>query len=127
MGGGGRGIRKIIKGNSEAEFKITSFTVCAVLSRSVVSDSLRPHGLQPARILCPWRFSRQEYWNGFPCPPPGDLPNLGIKPGYPALQVDSLPTEPPWKLHSRDINSHKLMCRIYTILSNFTWCVCVNQ
>ena len=28
---------------------------------SVVSDSLRPHGLQPARLLCPWGFSRQEY------------------------------------------------------------------
>ena len=25
-------------------------------------------------------FSRQEYWNGLPCPPPGDLPNPGIKP-----------------------------------------------
>ena len=25
-------------------------------------------------------FSRQEYWSGLPCPPPGDLPNLGIKP-----------------------------------------------
>ena len=23
-------------------------------------------------------FSRQEYWNGLPCPPPGDLPNPGI-------------------------------------------------
>ena len=27
-----------------------------VLSRSVVSDSLRPHGLEPARFLCPWDF-----------------------------------------------------------------------
>ena len=27
---------------------------CAVLSHSVVSDSLRPHRLQPARLLCPW-------------------------------------------------------------------------
>ena len=27
---------------------------CYVLSRSVVSDSLRPRGLQPARLLCPW-------------------------------------------------------------------------
>ena len=26
-------------------------------------------------------FSRQEYWSGLPCPPPGDLPNPGIKPG----------------------------------------------
>ena len=32
-------------------------TSCAVLSRSVVSDSLLPHGLQPARLLCPWGFS----------------------------------------------------------------------
>jgi len=26
------------------------------------------------------RFSRQEYWSGLPCPPPGDLPDPGIKP-----------------------------------------------
>ena len=32
-----------------------------------------------------------------PCPPPGDLPNPGIKPRSPTLQVDSLPTEPPRK------------------------------
>ena len=32
-------------------------------------------------------FSRQEYWSGLPCPPPGDLPHLGIEPGSPALQV----------------------------------------
>ena len=43
--------------------------VC-VVSRSVVSDSLKPHGLKPARLLCPWGFSRQEYWSGLPCPPP---------------------------------------------------------
>ena len=36
-------------------------------------------------------FSRQEYWNGLPNPPPGDLPNPGIKPVSPALQVGSLP------------------------------------
>ena len=40
-----------------------------VLSGSVVSDSLQLHGLQPARLLCPWGFSREEYWNGLPCPP----------------------------------------------------------
>ena len=37
----------------------------------------------------------QEYWSGLPCPPLGDLPNPGIKPRSPALQADSLPTEPP--------------------------------
>ena len=53
--------------------------VCA-LSRFVLSDSLRLHGLQPARLVCPWWFSRQEYWSGLPCPPPGDLLNPGIEP-----------------------------------------------
>ena len=38
-------------------------------------------------------FSRQEYWSGLPCPPPGDLPNSGIEPGSLALQADSLLTE----------------------------------
>ena len=36
-------------------------------------------------------FSRQEYWSGFPFPSPGDLPDSGIKPAFPALWVDSLP------------------------------------
>ena len=47
------------------------------------------------------RFSRQGYWSGLSCPPPGDLPNPGIEPetlASLALQVDSLPTEPPGKL-----------------------------
>ena len=39
-------------------------------------------------------FSRQEYWSGLPCPPPGDLPDSGIEPAPPALQVDSFTTEP---------------------------------
>ena len=59
--------------------------------------TLRPHGLQPARLLCPSGFSRQEYWSGLPCPPPGDLPNPGIKPRFPTLQAHSLPSEPPGK------------------------------
>ena len=38
-------------------------------------------------------FSRQEYWSGLPCSPPGDLPNLRIEPVSPmspALQADFL-------------------------------------
>ena len=42
-------------------------------------------------------FSRQEYWNGLQFPSLGDLPDPGIKPKSPALQVDPLPTEPPGK------------------------------
>ena len=40
-------------------------------------------------------FSRQEYWSGLPIPFPGDLSDPGIKLGSPALQTDSLPSEPP--------------------------------
>ena len=40
-------------------------------------------------------FSRQEYWNGLPLLSPGDLPDPGIKPGSPELQVESLLSEPP--------------------------------
>ena len=45
--------------------------------------------------------SRQEYWSGLPFPSPGDLPNAGIEPESPALQADSLPSEPPEKLQER--------------------------
>ena len=43
------------------------------------------------------KFSRQEYWSGLPFPSPGDLPDPGMEPGSPALQADSLPSEPPGK------------------------------
>ena len=45
-------------------------------------------------------FSRQEYWSGLPFPPPGDLPDPGTEPKSPvspALQADSLLTEPSGK------------------------------
>jgi len=42
-------------------------------------------------------FSRQEHWSALPGPPAGDLPDSGIEPVSPALQVDSLPFEVPGK------------------------------
>ena len=96
-------------------------------SCSVLSDSSQPHGLQHASLPCssptpgsevkslshvwlfaiPWTvvnqaslsmgFSRQENWSGLPFPFSGDLPDPGIKPRSPALQADTLPSEPPGK------------------------------
>ena len=57
-------------------------------------------------------FFRQEYWGGLPFPSPGDLPNPGIKPGFPALQADSSPFE----LQGRSI--------LYTYLAK---CILVNE
>ena len=54
---------------------------CAVLCLAAQScPTLGLHGLKPARLLYLWGFSRQEYWSGLQYPPPGDLPNPGIKP-----------------------------------------------
>ena len=57
-------------------------------------------------------FSRQVYWNGLPFPTPGDLPDPGIEPGSPALQEDSLSSEPPAMLmaleSSRELTPHIL-------------------
>ena len=66
---------------------------CAMLSSSVMSDSLQSHGPQPARLLCSQGFSRQEYQSGLSCSPPGDLPNLGFEPVSPTLQAESLSPE----------------------------------
>ena len=88
--------------------KSTWSGVC-VLSHSVMSSSLWPHGLQPARLLCSWGFSRQEYWSGLPCPPPGDLPNPGIEPRSPALQADSWPSELPGRSKNTRVGSLSLL------------------
>ena len=68
--------------------------VCVCVTRSVVSDSLQPHDCQAPMSM---EFSRQAYWSGLLCPL-GDLPDLGIEPGSPTSQADSLPSEPPGRL-----------------------------
>ena len=64
--------------------------VCSFL---VVSDSVTPWTAARQAPLS-MGFSRQEYWSGFPLPPPEDLPDLGMElasPSAPALQAGSLP------------------------------------
>ena len=83
---------------------------CAVLRSSVMSDSSRPSGLEPTRLFCPQWFPRQEYWSGLPCPPPGDLPNSGIKSRSPALQADSsILSESPGKPKNTGVGSLSLL------------------
>ena len=51
---------------------------------------------EPARLLCPWGFSRQEYWSGLPFPSSGDFPDPGINPmslASPALASGFFTTE----------------------------------
>ena len=59
------------------------------VSLSVMSDSVIPRTVAHQAPLS-MEFSRQEHWRRLPFPPPGNLPNPGIKPGSPKLQADSL-------------------------------------
>ena len=68
-------------GNILPDFKIYAY-VC-VLSRSVVSNSLRPHGLQPARFFCPWGFSSKNTGVGCQAFLPGIFPTQGLNSGLP--------------------------------------------
>ena len=50
-------------------------------------------------------FSRQGYWSGLPFPTPGYLPDPGMEPRSPALQADTLPSEPLGKVHYCPVNT----------------------
>ena len=67
-----------------------AFIVCRVLSRF---SRVR---LFATRLLCPWDFSRQEYWSGFLCPSPKELHDPGIE-RLPRWQAGCLPLAPPGK------------------------------
>ena len=62
-------------------------------------------------------FLRQESWSGLPFPSPGDLPEPGIEPRSPTLQVDSLPTEPPGK----PISHHKFVQCCMSVISHLSY------
>ena len=91
-------------------FRSSIWTACVLSRFSHVQlfVTLRTVALQAPLSM---GFSRQEYWSGFPCPPPGDLPNPGIEPvslAAPALQADSLPLsirEAPCMAWSQPVSS----------------------
>ena len=57
--------------------------MCAVLSRSVMSSSLQPHGLQPARLLSPWDFPGKNTGVGYHALLQGIFPTQGLNPSLP--------------------------------------------
>ena len=67
------------------------------VSLSVVSDFFATPWAVTLQAPLSMGFPRQEYWSGLPFPSPGNLPIPGIEPSSPALQVDSLMSEPPGK------------------------------
>ena len=72
------------------------------------------HGLEPSRFLCLWGFPKQQCWSGLSFPSPGVLPDPGIKPVSPTLQVDSLPSKPPRKPMNTGRGSLSLLQEIFS-------------
>ena len=90
--------------------------MCAGRVASVVSHSVAP------QALLSMRFSKQEHWSGLPCPPPGYLPDPGIKPLSPAssaLSVESFMAEPLEELpsHPQFASPNYIVSRFQTLQS----------
>ena len=66
----------------------------------------------PTRFLCPWNSPGKNTGVGSLFPSPGDLPDPGIKPGSPALQADTLPSEPPRKPIQMEIQYSTYNCNL---------------
>ena len=92
-----------------------------LISGSVMSDSLRPHGLQPARLLCPWNSPGKNTGLGCHALLQGDLPNPGIKPTpltSPALAGEFFTTGATWEAH--------ICVYIYTHMLCLCVCACCD-
>ena len=73
--------------------------VCSAVQLCPTLCDRPPWTVEPQASLS-MEFSRQEYWNGLPCPTPRDLPKPGIKSASlasPALAVIFFTTVPPGK------------------------------
>ena len=113
---GGRGGKRSLAGKKELGFSESILLTiphlflilwCEVKSLSRVQLYVTPWTVAYQAPLS-MGFSRQECWSGLPFPSPGDLPDPGIEPRSPTLQVDALPSEPPGKpVNSHPINSFK--------------------
>ena len=96
---------------------------CCLVSKFY--PTLRPHGLQPARLLCPWYFLGNKM-TGLPFPSPGDLLNLGIEPTFLALAGRSFTTKPLGKINYTHIYIYiYIYMRVY-ICFMYIYYICIT-
>ena len=81
---------------SPISISLNTYVLCCLVTQScpTLCDLMNYIACQDPLSI---EFSRQEYWNGLPFSPSGDLLDPVIEPGSPALHADSLPSEPPEK------------------------------
>ena len=87
--------RNLVMSPGAIAFRISEFTLLFRRRQRALRWPAGPCGACQAPLSM--GFSRQEYWSGLPFPPPGDLPDPGIKPMYPTLAGGFFTTEPPGK------------------------------
>ena len=110
-----------------------SMCVHACQVTSVVTDSATQWTVAHQASLS-MGFSGQEYWSWLPCPPPGDLPDPGIKPGSPAMVGGFFTTSIMWeactlcdlftKLHDYDLHAAELQISISSPKLSPKCCIC---
>ena len=86
---------------------------------SVMSDSLRPHGLQPTRILRPWDFPGKNTGVGCHFLLQGIFPTQGSNPGLPHCSQTLLPSEPPGKSREFLTRECKLIHSFWSIIGPY--------
>ena len=101
----------LLTGDEENDL-MKSCAVLVVLSRPLCPTLGNPTDCSPPGSSV-HGILRQEHWSGLPCSSPGDLPNPGIKPRSPVLQVDSLPSEPPGKPKNTRVGSQSFLQGIF--------------
>ena len=98
---------------SATDFSVWLFSVDFWSNGIARPTKMKVEVTQSCLTLCnpiqPMDFSRPEYWSGEPFPCPGNLPNPGIEPRSPALQVDSSLGEPPGKPKNTGVGSLSLL------------------
>ena len=65
--------------------------------------------MEPARLLCPWNSPGKNNGVGSSSLLQGDFPDPEMEPGSPALQADSVPSEPPGNPHHEDLTPQKAL------------------
>ena len=106
--------------NKVPQTVLTTGMHCLLVLEAVCCAVLCCHFIHVWLFVTPWTlahqaplsmgFSRQEYWNGLPCSPPGDLPDPGIKPASSALAGRFFTTNTPWEALVLEAGSLKSRC-----------------
>ena len=100
--------------------KVMSLPTCLLIHFSCVRLFVTPWTVSCQAPLS-MGFSRQEYWSGLPCPPPGDLPDPRIEPvspSAPALQADSLPVLRQMEKYIFNIYNMQMIYNLTLLLKN---------